>query len=69
LHNRKREAKYARPGRNLLELQADKRYLKGRNYWLVLTRPSVAGFNAPIDIFGFAQYLNNLSMPPLLSHL
>jgi len=22
---------------------------KERNYWLVLTRPSVAGFNAPID--------------------
>jgi len=22
---------------------------KGRNYWLVFTRPSVAGFDAPVD--------------------
>jgi hypothetical protein len=41
--------KHARSARNLLDLQADKRYVKGKNYWLVLTRPSVAGFNAPID--------------------
>jgi len=25
------------------------RYIKERNYWLVLTRTLLAGFNAPID--------------------
>jgi hypothetical protein len=30
-HNRKRDAKYARLRKNLLELQADKRYEKERN--------------------------------------